>query len=248
VRGEPSGRLRSLGAPVLRQRHGATDATGERAPGDPAPGGRRSWSVLIVGERGLFSEGLTVACKQAGFDTLEAVATEEELIAALSEGAPVVAVLDLDAVPQLLPAIAELRRERCLDARIVGLVASRDERCAVTAWPGVDVIVRKDATASLVMRAIKETAMGHVIPHPSAVRTRTGHRMTGDAAFLGRLLTEREYEVLRLLTEGHSNSVIAERLWISVSTVRTHVQSILTKLQVHSRIEAALYALHNALA
>ena len=63
---------------------------------------------------------------------------------------------------------------------------------------------------------------------------------------LAELLTEREREVLALLAHGLSTRAIARSLSISSATVRNHVQSILNKLQVHSRLEAVTYALdHN---
>jgi two-component system nitrate/nitrite response regulator NarL len=59
---------------------------------------------------------------------------------------------------------------------------------------------------------------------------------------LAEQLTAREVEVLQLLAEGASSGRIAEQLGVSPNTVRTHVQGILSKLQVHSRLEAAAFA------
>ncbi|HSJ52698.1 MAG TPA: response regulator transcription factor, partial [Anaerolineae bacterium] len=61
-------------------------------------------------------------------------------------------------------------------------------------------------------------------------------------------LTEREIDVLRLVAGGQSNRQIADGLCISEATVRTHVSSILSKLNVCSRTQAALYALREGLA
>ncbi len=60
-------------------------------------------------------------------------------------------------------------------------------------------------------------------------------------------LTVREVEVLHLLAEGATSSQIAEQLEVSPNTVRTHVQGILSKLQVHSRLEAAAFAVRHDL-
>lgn len=60
-------------------------------------------------------------------------------------------------------------------------------------------------------------------------------------------LTPRELEVLRLLTDGSSNKKIADSLYISVMTVRTHIQNILRKLEVHSKVEAVALALRHRL-
>ena len=58
-------------------------------------------------------------------------------------------------------------------------------------------------------------------------------------------LTRREREVLALLSEGADNEGIARALVISPQTARTHIQNILTKLSVHSRLEAAAFVAHN---
>ena len=58
-------------------------------------------------------------------------------------------------------------------------------------------------------------------------------------------LTRREREVLALLADGAGNDRIAETLVISPQTARTHVQNLITKLGVHSRLEAAMFAAHN---
>jgi DNA-binding NarL/FixJ family response regulator len=60
-------------------------------------------------------------------------------------------------------------------------------------------------------------------------------------------LTAREIEVLRLMAEGISTSRMADSMFISVTTVRTHVQNILRKLEVHSKLEAVSLALRNHL-
>ena len=64
-----------------------------------------------------------------------------------------------------------------------------------------------------------------------------------DAALLAQHLTRREREVLGLLVEGESSQSISSSLSLSPHTVRTHIQNILTKLQVHSRFEAVSFAL-----
>ena len=60
-------------------------------------------------------------------------------------------------------------------------------------------------------------------------------------------LTERELDVLRLVAQGHSNKEIAARLFISENTVKNHVRNMLEKLQLHSRMEAVMYAVRENL-
>jgi two-component system, NarL family, nitrate/nitrite response regulator NarL len=68
-----------------------------------------------------------------------------------------------------------------------------------------------------------------------------------DAHRLAGYLTNRERECLALLVDGLSSDAIAERLGVSITTVRTHVQAVLTKLGVHSRLEAASFAVRHSL-
>ncbi|HZD79136.1 MAG TPA: LuxR C-terminal-related transcriptional regulator, partial [Actinomycetota bacterium] len=75
-----------------------------------------------------------------------------------------------------------------------------------------------------------------------------GHRNAPSAEeLLGSQLTDREREVLALLTKGSTSLAIARTLQVSPNTVRTHVQSIRYKLQVHSRLEAAAFAVRHGL-
>ena len=64
---------------------------------------------------------------------------------------------------------------------------------------------------------------------------------------LHRRLTERELEVLRLVAKGLNNREVAKELFISENTVKNHVRNILEKLQLHSRMEAVMYAMREKL-
>jgi DNA-binding NarL/FixJ family response regulator len=77
------------------------------------------------------------------------------------------------------------------------------------------------------------------------VHSRPVARVDREAELLARQLTPREREVLALLVEGSDNAHIASRLNVSANTVRTHVQSILTKLGVRSRLQAAAFAVRH---
>jgi two-component system nitrate/nitrite response regulator NarL len=76
--------------------------------------------------------------------------------------------------------------------------------------------------------------------------SRNGHG-NSNGSLIARQLTERETQVLRLMVDGLNGSQIATKLGISSNTVRTHIQSILTKLQVHSRLAAATFAVRHGL-
>jgi two-component system nitrate/nitrite response regulator NarL len=75
----------------------------------------------------------------------------------------------------------------------------------------------------------------------------TGRQASAEAHLLASQLTRRELEVLELLAQGAGGAEIARRLRVSPNTVRTHVQGILSKLQVHTRLEAAAFAVRHDL-
>ena len=109
--------------------------------------------------------------------------------------------------------------------------------------------VSKDCRVSQLREAITEAmGAGVVAAVPSHRRgSRTRSSENGGVALLAGQLTQREREVLALLARGTSSVDMARRLDISPNTLRTHVQSVLTKLQVHSRLEAAAFAVRNEL-
>ena len=110
---------------------------------------------------------------------------------------------------------------------------------------GFRAFITKDTSVAAFARAVRTALEGRTM-QPSRFVTRRVSRPT-PSELLTDQLTNREREVLALLVEGVSSSTIADRLGISSNTVRTHVQSILTKLQVHSRLEAATFALRHGI-
>jgi len=97
----------------------------------------------------------------------------------------------------------------------------------------------KDTEADELIRAIKAAANGQVQLSPKAAARLMREVRAPESP---EVLTERETEVLRLLAQGKSNKEIAHILTISEPTVKTHVSSILGKLHVSSRTQAALHA------
>jgi DNA-binding NarL/FixJ family response regulator len=99
------------------------------------------------------------------------------------------------------------------------------------------------------VRAIRQVAGGESSLHPAiARRVLRELTQTSERPAKGEELTEREVAVLQLVARGLSNQEIAARLVISEATVRTHVSSILAKLHLASRTQAALYALRQGIA
>jgi DNA-binding NarL/FixJ family response regulator len=136
-------------------------------------------------------------------------------------------------------------RQHCPDTTVVVLTSFSTEGHVLRALrAGALSYLLKDADAVEIAQAVRKAARGEpVIAH--AVAAKAMGRLTGRPADrytgLGQL-TNRELEVLRLIADGLSNAIIAERLVISEGTVKTHVNSLLGKLHLTDRTQAAVLA------
>lgn len=153
---------------------------------------------------------------------------------------PDVILMDL-LMPELdgIQAITILRREMP-DTEIIALTSVLEDSSVIGAVrAGAVGYLLKDTEADELVRAIKAAAQGQVQLSPqAAARLMREVRMPDSPE----TLTEREVEVLRQLALGYSNKEIAQHLSIGEKTVKTHVSNILSKLNVASRTQAALYA------
>lgn len=105
----------------------------------------------------------------------------------------------------------------------------------------------KDVTADELAEAIRNVAMGRTALAPEAMQALLEQRLESPPSTLGHDLTDREQDVLTLMVKGLSNPQIAEQLVVSLSTVKFHVSSILSKLQAATRSEAVRLALQHKL-
>ncbi len=133
---------------------------------------------------------------------------------------------------------------RSPDAKVVALTALDDENAVQEALRlGFHGYFTKHIDADQFRRSLASVIDGQtVFPHRLGRRTVPAGVEQRDMELMAAQLTTREREVLQLLAEGASSPQIAARLGVSPNTVRTHVQGILSKLQLHSRLEAAAFA------
>jgi DNA-binding NarL/FixJ family response regulator len=141
-----------------------------------------------------------------------------------------------------------LIKEGSPDTNVVVMTLHKDDRYLVEAVEaGASGVLSRDHGTEEVLSALKAAARGESVID-SAALTRVLRRVARERqvkweaeALLGQL-TERETQILTLLAEGLRNDDIARRLVISPQTVQTHVRNILSKLKVHSRLEAVAFA------
>jgi two-component system nitrate/nitrite response regulator NarL len=135
-------------------------------------------------------------------------------------------------------------------AKIIALTALEDPLLAREAVEaGFHGYLTKHTPVERFVTSIAAAVQGQIVMATGVARAAAAGRSSTDheVAFLADQLTKRERAVLALLVDGLRSNEIAERLGISPNTVRTHVQSILSKLQVHSRLEAASFAVRHGI-
>jgi two-component system, NarL family, nitrate/nitrite response regulator NarL len=194
----------------------------------------------------LFAEAIRSALEDAGMDAVGVVTSGRAALAHLEDDRPDVVLLDVGLPDRSGLAVGREILESWPEAKLMVLTALDDPKAVEEAMrAGFRGYLTKDTPVSRFVSSIEAIVAGQVVfPHRFA---RTAQRAgSGDSVWLLiSQLTPREREVLGLLVEGADGRTIATRLGISRNTVRTHVQSILTKLQVHSRLEAATLAVRH---
>lgn len=173
--------------------------------------------------------------------------TAGEAFMAFERERPDVVLMDLGLPDQSGLEAGRQILERFPDTKVVALTARGDHGALDEARKaGFVGFITKNSGVSEFVQAVKAVVGGQVAL-PRRVSPRNGRVEDDGPALLAEQLTPREREVLALLVQGASGEAISKPLGISPNTVRTHVQSILTKLQVHSRLEAAAFAVRHHL-
>ncbi|MFT8319678.1 MAG: response regulator transcription factor [Bacillus sp. (in: firmicutes)] len=122
-----------------------------------------------------------------------------------------------------------------------------DEKVYPALEAGATSYMLKTSKASEIANAVRETFHGRIVLEPE-VTDKMMLKMRGKTKQpLHEELTAREMEILLLMAEGKSNQEIADKLFIAIKTVKTHVSNILSKLQVQDRTQAVIYAFKHSL-
>jgi DNA-binding NarL/FixJ family response regulator len=199
--------------------------------------------VLIIDDHRMFAESLARLLSEAeGIDVLGITTRAPDGIEMAARLHPDVVLVDY-LMPEQdgVTVTAEIKR-RDPEIMVVMLTASVEDRTLRAAIEaGCSGFLTKDRAASEVADAVRSAAAGEALISPSLL-ARLLTELNPRHRSLGADLTEREREILYLLTQGWTNRVIASELNLSVNTVRNYVQSILTKLGGHSKLEAVSIA------
>lgn len=204
--------------------------------------------LLVLTDHDLMAEALSASLGAS--KDIEVIGSEgstlESAATALAQ-APDVVLVDYELSGGDCAAITRLIREMSPPSRIVIVTAFEDYTMLAEAMDaGCDGFVAKDSSVEDLVEAVRGAQSGEMTIAPDLL-TRLLPRLRRWRGTLGSDLTPREREVLPLIVQGLSNAQIAARLFISVNTVRNHIQTIMKKLGVHSRAEVLALSLQNEL-
>jgi two-component system, NarL family, response regulator LiaR len=206
--------------------------------------------VVVVDDHDLFRTGLRGLLEDQGISVVGEAADGAEGVRLALHAKPDVVVMDLN-----MPVMNGVEATRKLiaeqpDAKVLVLTINEDDDSAFDAISaGAVGFLVKDASITEIADGVRAAAEGrtHLSPRVAGglvKRLRDTQRTAADGEVD---LSGREIEVLRLVAEGKDNAEIAAELIVSVGTVKSHVSSVLFKLGLENRIQAAVYAARRGL-
>ena len=218
----------------------------------PADGRQiESLRVLIVDDHDLFRTGLRNLLEEEGVVIVGEAGTGAEAVRIVRELAPDVVVMDLN-----MPGMGGVDATRHITeaaplTRVVMLTISDEDSDVMDAiLAGACGYLLKEAPIAQIVEGIKAAARGESMISPriaSRLIRRVCEPSETEPDLVGAELTPREHEVLELLARGIANHEIAQALYLSEHTVKNYVSSVLVKLQVENRIQAAVRAVRTGI-
>lgn len=219
------------------------------AGGSPAP-----IRVMVVDDHALFRRGLEmVLAQEPDIDVVGEAGDGAEAVELAADLLPDVILMDIRMPRRSGIEACSAIKEVVPSAAIVMLTISDEEADLFEALKaGATGYLLKEISIDEVATAIRAVAGGQSLISPSMATKLISEfasmtKQSAREAVPAPRLTERELEVLRLVARGMNNRDIARMLYISENTVKNHIRNILEKLQLHSRMEAVVYAVREKL-
>lgn len=219
---------------------------------------RATQTVVLVDHDSVARARLARSLITGGIAVVGQAATIERAVELILEVRPDVALLDIELggatgsggirqLSLLAPA-----------SRILVLAGADEDRIVEAILSGANGYVLKSAPAQEILAAVNAAATGHAVLLPQIagrllhdlrrLQARGPVSRNGAAGAIRTVLTERELEIFTHLATGQTNKQIAEQLSLSTNTVANHIKSILDKLHLENRIQAAAHAIRSGIA
>lgn len=214
--------------------------------------GSEKIKVLIVDDHQVVRQGLrTFLGLNEDIQVIGEASDGQEAIELATQLRPNVILMDL--VMPGLDGIAATARIKSLGlgSRVIALTSfAENDKVFPAIQAGASSYLLKDVSPEALVEAIRAVHRGEARLHPEVMRKlmdQIARKSRGEKPANGPHLTEREKEVIRLVTQGKSNREIAQALVISEKTAKAHISNILGKLGLEDRTQMAVYAIKNSL-
>jgi two-component system, NarL family, response regulator LiaR len=207
--------------------------------------------ILIADDHGVVREGLrALIATEPGMELIGEAENGDQAVALAQKLRPDILLLDMVMPGMNGLEVIELVKRNLPGMRIVVLTSfSEDDLVFPAIKSGADGYLLKNTAPRALLQAIREVHAGNPSMSPTvAAKLMRELQRPPSLPPTGDPLTAREVEVLRLVAHGLSNEEIAEKLVLTEGTVRAHMSSVLSKLHLANRTQAALYALREGLA
>jgi two-component system nitrate/nitrite response regulator NarL len=197
--------------------------------------------LLVCDDHRLLLEALSMALADKGHLVVATALDPDQAVEAAREHQPDVCLLDVN-----FPSgngLSAIRRIHDVSANTKVVILSGTVNAGLVAdaiAQGAQGFVGKEKPIGVVIEAVQLASQGYLAVDPLLLQAALRPRVhSDDPLWVLKFLTEREWQVMRCLIDGLSTQEIANRLCVQRSTARTHVQNLLIKLGVHSRLQAA---------